>query len=428
MSGQSGGFLCLIASVSLAILRKKMSKALSQSIGGSKRLNALSTAAGAVIITPFAFYSWITANDVLAAGAWDFFEALGLCVVVFMVVGYYIDTLIKPQLRSHEAMRFGLGSGIIACYILEVLAGDITFTFLALVACGCVLFGQHLIFKVPETSTYSHLGSLDSPHHVASGSSLISAMGPLVSQLFERIRTNKDARNIFIYMSINLLFMFVEMAYGWWNNSLGLISDGVHMLFDCMALMIGLIALVIQEWAPNQRFSFGYGRVNILSGFINAIFLVFIASSVFYEAIHRFIAPQEIDNDNLLLVSVLGLLVNLLGLFVFSQAHHAAHGHSHSSHGHSHSASSHTESKHGHSHSESHDHGHGHGHGHDDHGHDDHGHGHGHGHDDHGHGHGHGENHGHAHGGHDHGHHEQHAHDSHEDEHEDENMKGVLPH
>ena len=30
------------------------------------------------------------------------------------------------------------------------------------------------------------------------------------------------------------MFTFVELAYGVWTNSLGLISDGFHMLFDCL--------------------------------------------------------------------------------------------------------------------------------------------------------------------------------------------------
>ena len=38
------------------------------------------------------------------------------------------------------------------------------------------------------------------------------------------------------------MFTFVELLYGAWTNSLGLISDGFHMLFDCTALVVGLYA------------------------------------------------------------------------------------------------------------------------------------------------------------------------------------------
>lgn len=41
-------------------------------------------------------------------------------------------------------------------------------------------------------------------------------------------------------------------------GSLGLISDAFHMVFDCTALLAGLIATVITRWGPNERYTFGY--------------------------------------------------------------------------------------------------------------------------------------------------------------------------
>ena len=47
-----------------------------------------------------------------------------------------------------------------------------------------------------------------------------------------QILGNGESRAIFIFLMINLGFMFVELLYGVWTNSLGLISDAFHMLFD----------------------------------------------------------------------------------------------------------------------------------------------------------------------------------------------------
>lgn len=73
----------------------------------------------------------------------------------------------------------------------------------------------------------------------------------------------------------------------------------------------------------------------MLSGFTNAIFLVFVAISVLIEGMHRITEPPEVHTDNLLTVSVLGLLVNLVGLVFFHDHAHSHGGHDHS-HGHSH--------------------------------------------------------------------------------------------
>ena len=103
------------------------------------------------------------------------------------------------------------------------------------------------------------------------------------------------------------------------------------MLFDCTALMMGLYASLMSRWKPTRLYSYGYGRVEVLSGFVNCLFLVVVASFVFVEAVHRLMEPPVISSERLLFVSVAGFLVNLIGLVAFS-----GHAHSHGGHGHSH--------------------------------------------------------------------------------------------
>ena len=145
------------------------------------------------------------------------------------------------------------------------------------------------------------------------------------------------------------------------TNSLGLISDAFHMFFDCSALLLGLVAAVVARWSPNDRYTYGYVRADTLAGFVNAIFLVFIAFFILSEAIEvtikpfnqalklsiqRLVEPVHVHHERLLGVSVLGFLVNIIGIFVF--AHGGAHGHSHGGGGHGHSHGGHGHSHGGH--------------------------------------------------------------------------------
>ncbi|KAG9223774.1 hypothetical protein CCMSSC00406_0004885 [Pleurotus cornucopiae] len=208
----------------------------------------------------------------------------------------------------------------------------------------------------------------------------------LIRSYLKTILSNPESRKIFYFLMLNMCYMLVQMLYGVWTNSLGLISDAIHMAFDCMAIGVGLLASVMATWEPNVRFTYGYGRIETLSGFANGIFLILISIFIVFEAIQRLLDPPEMNTSQLLLVSSLGLAVNLFGMFAMGGHHHGGHSHSHS-HGHDHG---HDEHKHDHSH------------GHDDHDHDrppianhahdhdhDHGHGHSHSatHDDHSHSH-----------------------------------------
>jgi zinc transporter 5/7 len=46
---------------------------------------------------------------------------------------------------------------------------------------------------------------------------------------------------------------------------------------------------------------------------VNGLFLLFISFFIFSEAVERAIEPPEVKHERLLVVSILGFLVNLIG-------------------------------------------------------------------------------------------------------------------
>lgn len=129
--------------------------------------------------------------------------------------------------------------------------------------------------------------------------------------------------------------MFVEVIYGLISNSLGLLTDGAHMLLDCSAIIIGLYCRYLTTKRKNNKYNFGYARSEVVGTFINSVFLIFISIYIVFEALARSIQPKHIHGENLMIISFLGLLVNLIGIYFF----HGEHGfHNHEcSHSHSHS-------------------------------------------------------------------------------------------
>ncbi|XP_078573700.1 zinc transporter 7-B-like [Branchiostoma floridae x Branchiostoma japonicum] len=187
-----------------------------------------------------------------------------------------------------------------------------------------------------------------------------------ISSWIRAIFSDPTSRNLFAFLTLNLSFAIVELLYGIWTNSLGLISDSFHMFFDCTALLAGLAASVVSRWRSTENFSYGFVRAEVLAGFINGLFLLFIAFFIFSEAVERIVEVPEVHHERLMVVSIMGFVVNLVGIFVFQHGG-AGHGHSHGGGGHGHShANGGVSHGHGHSHGghgHSHSHGHGHSHG-----------------------------------------------------------------
>ncbi len=68
--------------------------------------------------------------------------------------------------------------------------------------------------------------------------------------------------------------MVIQAIYGFLTDSLGLLSDSIHMFFDCLALAVGLFAAVASKWSASDRFPYGFGKIECLSGFGNGVFLM----------------------------------------------------------------------------------------------------------------------------------------------------------
>ncbi|KAK3183496.1 hypothetical protein Dsin_030782 [Dipteronia sinensis] len=175
----------------------------------------------------------------------------------------------------------------------------------------------------------------------------------LIMKPIHHILSERKSRKIALFLLINTGYMVVEFVAGFMSNSLGLISDACHMLFDCAALAIGLYASYISRLPANNQFNYGRGRFEVLSGYVNAVFLVLVGALIVLESLERILDPQEISTNSLLTVSIGGLLVNVVGLIFFHEEHHHAHGGS-CSHSHSH-PHPHSHSHHDHQHSHDHE-------------------------------------------------------------------------
>uniref|UniRef100_A0A8C8RYC5 Zinc transporter n=1 Tax=Pelusios castaneus TaxID=367368 RepID=A0A8C8RYC5_9SAUR len=387
VADHKGGVLLLVLALCCKVGFHMASRKLSVDVGGAKRLQALSHLVSVFLLCPWVIVLSLTTESKVES--WSSLIMPFITVIFFVVIlDFYVESICSVKMEASKCARYGSLLILISALLFgsfwthpitdqlraankpahheiteHVLSGGVVVSAIFFILSANILSspsrkGQKgtLIGYSPEgIPLYNFMG--DALQH--SSQSLPRFIKDSLKQILEEY----DSRQIFYFLCLNLAFTFVELFYGAWTNSLGLISDGFHMLFDCSALVMGLFAALMTRWKATRIFSYGYGRVEILSGFINGLFLMVIAFFVFMESVARLVDPPDIDTNMLTPVSVGGLIVNLVGICAFSHAHsHGAsrggchsHDHSHSHHGHGHGHS------HGHSHS---DHGHNHSHGH----------------------------------------------------------------
>ncbi|KAI6220371.1 hypothetical protein M3Y99_01611400 [Aphelenchoides fujianensis] len=130
-----------------------------------------------------------------------------------------------------------------------------------------------------------------------------------------------------IMIIMTFVVFLVELFYGYFSNSVALIADAFHMLSDVLALSVALACILIANRRSKTN-TFGWVRAEVVGALVNGVFLLALCFSIFIESIERLLEPHELKEPlNVLIVGVIGLLVNLIGMFLF-------HGHSHHHGGH----------------------------------------------------------------------------------------------
>jgi cobalt-zinc-cadmium efflux system protein len=58
----------------------------------------------------------------------------------------------------------------------------------------------------------------------------------------------------------------VPLQCGAANNSIGLLSDACHMLFDNASIAVAMYAVAMSRRARNRTFNYGFGRFEVRRG------------------------------------------------------------------------------------------------------------------------------------------------------------------
>ncbi len=130
-----------------------------------------------------------------------------------------------------------------------------------------------------------------------------------------------NTRTFAMVTLLNLAFTVVETLYGFWTNSLALLTDALHNLGDVLGLGLAWAAATLAKRAPSGRHTYGWRRATLLSPLANAVLLVVFSGALGWEAIRRFSAPPEIPALPVIVVAAIGIGVNLLGAWLVRGGH-----------------------------------------------------------------------------------------------------------
>ena len=126
----------------------------------------------------------------------------------------------------------------------------------------------------------------------------------------------RHRRALTLTMVLTAGYLVTEIVGAIVTGSLALLADAGHMFTDVGGLGLALFAIWFAERPATPARTYGYYRAEILAALANSIVLIGISLYILVEAYQRFLNPPAVASGLMLLIAVIGLAVNLIGVWI----------------------------------------------------------------------------------------------------------------
>jgi cobalt-zinc-cadmium efflux system protein len=117
-------------------------------------------------------------------------------------------------------------------------------------------------------------------------------------------------RRYTVAIGLNLGFVAIETAAGFFANSTALLSDAAHNLSDVLGLALAGGAAWLATQSASERRTYGFSKATVLAALANALVLVGACGGIIWEASSRLFAPEQTQALYVMVVAAIGVIVN----------------------------------------------------------------------------------------------------------------------
>jgi cobalt-zinc-cadmium efflux system protein len=135
------------------------------------------------------------------------------------------------------------------------------------------------------------------------------------------IHHHHSVKNLRVAFALNFTFTLIEAVGGFLTNSIAILSDALHDLGDTLAIGMSWYFQKLSDKSRNQKFSYGYKRLSLVSALISAIILLIGSVFIVYKAIPRLFNPEVVHVKGMFVIAIIGVLVNGAAVLKLKKGH-----------------------------------------------------------------------------------------------------------
>ncbi|RCW31631.1 cation diffusion facilitator family transporter [Marinilabilia salmonicolor] len=126
-----------------------------------------------------------------------------------------------------------------------------------------------------------------------------------------------SGRAFAIGITLNLVFVGVEVFYGLVANSSALLADAGHNASDVLGLFFAWGAFRLANRKPKGKYTYGLQRSTILSSILNAVLLFIAVFFIAKDAIFKLGNPVPVGGTSVMIVAGIGVVINTITALLF---------------------------------------------------------------------------------------------------------------
>jgi cation diffusion facilitator family transporter len=141
-----------------------------------------------------------------------------------------------------------------------------------------------------------------------------------------RHKSTHEKKTMWVVL-LTAVTMVVEIVFGLTTKSMALLADGIHMGSHVLAIGLTWVAyIIVRKVSKSEKFKGNTDKILSLSGYSSGLILLIFAVVILIEAVQRLYNPMDIVYKEAILVSIIGLVVNIVSAVLLH------HDHKHSDH------------------------------------------------------------------------------------------------
>ena len=113
----------------------------------------------------------------------------------------------------------------------------------------------------------------------------------------------------------NTCLIIMKLVVGLISGSVSIISEAIHSSMDLMAAIIAFFSVKVSDNPPDSRHPYGHGKVENISGVIEALLIFVAAIWIITEAVKKLMG-EAIELDSIAIGSVIMLISAIVNIIV----------------------------------------------------------------------------------------------------------------